>query len=297
MKRFVPASLFVFILLISGCSEQRSFEPADRNFAMEMVKAQCEIVPRHSGTPGAEKTAEWIRDIASSMHNVKVRIDSFSDDTPAGKMTFRNVIAEFPGKGKPIIIGAHYDAKKLTLTPDFQAANDGGSGVAVLLSVMKTVASQKKPFPFPIHFIFFDGEECQIDYSGNDGLHGSKKAAKDYTGKARAMILADMVGDDDWNISIPENCSPELKKIVLQAAAELNLCDSVKQGSMQVLDDHLPFFEAGIPAVNLIDFDYGPGNAYWHTGEDKLDKINPESLGKTADLILKILAIMEKTSF
>ena len=88
MKRFVPASFFVFILLISGCSEQRSFEPADRNFAMEMVKAQCEIVPRHSGTPGAEKTAEWIRDIASSMHNVKVRIDSFSDEIEINSIFF-----------------------------------------------------------------------------------------------------------------------------------------------------------------------------------------------------------------
>ena len=66
---------------------------------------------------------------------------------------------------------------------------------------------------------------------------------------------------------------------------------------MHVLDDHVPFFKAGIPAVNLIDFEYGPGNAYWHTTEDKLDKIDPESLGKTADLILKILAIMEKISF
>ena len=297
MKRFLSALFFGCILIFSGCSKPREFVPSDRDFAMKMVRSQCEIVPRHSGTTGAKKTAEWIRNTAQSMPGITAWIDSFADDTPAGRMTFRNVVAELPGKGKPIIIGAHYDAKKLTLSPDFQAANDGASGVAVLLSVMKTIASQKKPFPFPIHFIFFDGEECQIDYSENDGLHGSKKAAKDYTGKARAMILADMVGDDNWNLSIPENCSPELKKIVLQAAAELKLSDSVKQGSMHVLDDHVPFFKAGIPAVNLIDFEYGPGNAYWHTTEDKLDKIDPESLGKTADLILKILAIMEKISF
>lgn len=298
MKRLIPA--FCLALFLTACSkpEQRSFPNADRSFAMEMVRKQCEIVPRHSGTPGAEKTADFIFNTAKSMNGVSARIDAFTEDTSTGKITFRNVIAELPGEGKgaPVILGAHYDAKKLELTPDFQAANDGGSGVAVLLTVMKTLSSLEKPLPFPVHFIFFDGEECQFDYTETDGLHGSRKAAKDYKGKARSMILADMVGDKDWNIILPENCDQALKKIVLNAAAELNLQDQVKDGSMQVLDDHVPFANAGIPSVNLIDFEYGPDNIYWHTEEDKIDKIDPESLGKTADLILKILAIMEKTS-
>lgn len=299
MKRFFPASLIILSLIFSGCSEQRNFPPADRKFAFSILEKQCRIVPRHSGTAGAEQTAKLLLECAGSMKNIVARIDTFTDDTPAGKMTFRNVIAELPGKGKgkPVVLGAHYDAKKLTLTPDFQAANDGGSGVAVLFAVMKTLDRLEKPLPFPVHFIFFDGEECQIEYGEKDGLHGSKKAAEDYAGKARAMILADMVGDDDWNISLPANCSPELKKIVLRAAAELGLNDSVKAGTMQILDDHVPFLEAGIPAVNLIDFEYGPDNAYWHTAYDKIENVNPESLGKTADLILKILAIMEKISF
>ena len=297
MKRLIPG--IIFSLFLVGCAEpeQRSFAPADRNFAMDMVRKQCAIVPRHSGSPGAVKTAEFILKTARSMKGVSARIDTFTEDTPTGKMTFRNVIVELPGKGKPVIIGAQYDAKKLSLVPDFQAANDGGSGVAVLLTVMKTLTSLEKPLPFPVHFIFFDGEECQEEYGPGDGLHGSRKAAKDYAGKARAMILADMVGDDNWHISVPENCSPELKKIVFQAAKELNLQNHVEQSSMQVLDDHVPFFDAGIPAVNLIDFDYGPDNAYWHTAYDTIDKIDPESLGKTADLILKILAVMEKISF
>ena len=250
-------------------------------------------MPRHSGSPGAEKTADFILKTAQSMGGT-ARIDTFTDSTPTGKMTFRNVIVELPGKGKPVIIGAHYDAKKLSLSSDFQAANDGGSGAAVLLTVMKTLATQKEKLLFPVHFLFFDGEECQVEYGENDGLHGSKKAAKDYAGTARAMILADMVGDQDWKITLPENCSPELKKTVLQAAADLNLQDSVKAGSMKILDDHVPFLKAGIPAVDLIDFEYGPDNVYWHTPYDTIDKIDPESLGKTADLILRILAIMEQ---
>lgn len=282
------------LLVLAGCSsEPRSFEPADRAFAMEMVKKQVQIIPRHSGTPGAEKTAELILKTARSMPGINAEIDSFTDQTPKGIMTFRNVIAKLPGKGKPVILAAHYDAKKLELSPDFQAANDGGSGVAVLLTVMKTLTSQEKQLPFPVHFIFFDGEECQLSYGPADGLHGSRKAAKDYAGKARAMILADMVGDQDWAISLPANGSPELKKIVLQAAADLNLQHVVREGKIEVLDDHVPFLEAGIPAVDLIDFEYGPGNVYWHTPHDTIDKIDPESLGKTADLILRILALME----
>ncbi len=282
------------LLILAGCSsEPRSFEPADRAFAMEMVKKQVQIIPRHSGTPGAEKTAELILKTARSMPGINAEIDSFTDQTPKGIMTFRNVIAKLPGKGKPVILAAHYDAKKLELSPDFQAANDGGSGVAVLLTVMKTLASQEKQLPFPVHFIFFDGEECQLSYGPADGLHGSRKAAKDYAGKARAMILADMVGDQDWAISLPANGSPQLKKIVLQAAADLNLQHVVREGKIEVLDDHVPFLEAGIPAVDLIDFEYGPGNVYWHTPYDTIDKIDPESLGKTADLILRILALME----
>ncbi len=292
MKRMTPviAALFLF----TGCSpEPRSFEPADRSFAMNAVREQCKIVPRHSGTAGAEKTAEWIRKTASGIPGVKVRIDQFSDQTPVGNMTFRNVIAELPGRGKPVILTAHYDAKKLELSAEFQAANDGGSGVAVLLTVMKSLALLEKPLPFPVHFIFFDGEECMVNYTPNDGLHGSRKAAKEYAGKARAMILADMVGDQNWRISLPVNTSPELKTIVLQAAEDLRLQDVVKAGTLEVLDDHVPFLNEGIPAVDLIDFEYGPGNVFWHTPHDTIDKIDPESLGKTADLILRILALME----
>ena len=117
MKRMTPviAALFLF----TGCSsEPRSFEPADRSFAMNAVREQCKIVPRHSGTAGAEKTAEWIRKTASGIPGVKVRIDQFSDQTPVGNMTFRNVIAELPGRGKPVILAAHYDAKKLELSAE-----------------------------------------------------------------------------------------------------------------------------------------------------------------------------------
>lgn len=289
-RRILSAGL---ILLVSaGCSERKPFPPADPDFAKELVFRQCAIVPRHSGTPGAERTARLIADTAAAMPGVKVRIDAFTESVPGGKITFRNVIAELPGRsGKPVILGAHYDAKKLELTDSFPAANDGASGVAVLLAVMKVLASEKS-LPFPVHFIFFDGEECLVSYGPDDGLHGSRRAAKQYAGKASCMILADMVGDLDWKLVLPANCSPELAKTVLTAAAQMNLQDSVIQGNTVVLDDHVPFLDAGIPSVDLIDFEYGPGNVYWHTPGDTPDKVSRESLGKTADLILRILFLL-----
>ena len=285
----------LFFLFLSGCKDPCNIPAADRSYAMDCVRKQCEIVPRYVGSEGAGKTAVLIKDLVKKISpDIPVEIDSFQDKISGEPVILRNVCATIQGKNnsKPVILAAHYDTKKLELSPDFQGANDGGSGVAVLLAVMKVLAEQKITFSFPIHFLFFDGEECRLSYSREDGLHGSRKAAKDYRGRARAMILADMVGDSDWHISIPENSDPELKKRALQAAADLNMKDFVTAGELTVLDDHVPFLEAGIPAIDLIDFEYGPGNVFWHTPSDTVDQIDPESLGKTADLILRILTLL-----
>ena len=304
MKQWNFISVFILIFFVSGCREQKPFPPADRAYAMEILQRQCRIIPRYSGTPGAKQTAELILKEASKIKpvngkNLRCSIVEFQENTSTGPMVFRNVRVVVPGKSekKPVILGAHYDAKKLDLTPDFQAANDGGSGVAVLFAVMKALSEREEPLPFSVHFLFFDGEECQLDYGPTDGLHGSKRAAKDYTsepsvseiGKPRTMILADMVGDQDWKISLPQNSTEFLKQTVLKSAEKLHLSDSVFRGDLTILDDHVPFLDAGIPAIDLIDFEYGPDNIYWHTAADTMDKIDPESLGKTADLILQIL--------
>lgn len=299
---------FFLICCLCGCGKQHDIPKADPVYAMEMLRKQCLIVPRHSGTPGAKETAKLLLQEASRIPTFKGRenlcfMREFQEDTPTGPMIFRNVIAVVPGKSKnnPLIIGAHYDAKKLELTPDFQGANDGGSGTAVLLAVMKSLSAWEDQLPFPVCFVFFDGEECQMEYGKQDGLHGSRRTVQDFQeksqlsemGKPKAMILADMVGDQDWKISLPVNSSEKLKKIVLKAAEILQLSDCVSEGNLNILDDHVPFLEAGIPAVDLIDFEYGPDNIYWHTSEDTIDKISPESLAKTADLILHTLLLLK----
>ena len=110
MKRLLPVFCCVVFLLSGACSptKKRVFPNSDRIFAMEMVRKQCEIVPRHSGSAGAERTADLILKTARSMPGITAETDSFEEDTPSGKIVFRNVIAKLPGKGKgtPVILGA-----------------------------------------------------------------------------------------------------------------------------------------------------------------------------------------------
>ena len=124
-------------------------------------------------------------------------------------------------------------------------------------------------------------------------LHGSKSYALELVqrgevGKCKAMILADMIGDKDLHIAIPANGSDALKDRVIQIAQKNNWGAHFSKGSMQVIDDHVPFVELGIPAIDLIDFDYGPGNSYWHTEKDTFDKLSPRSFQIVGELMLQL---------
>lgn len=146
-------------------------------------------------------------------------------------------------------------------------------------------------------FAFFDGEECKKQYGPKDGLHGSCRLADKLVrqGKVRtvkAFILLDMVGDKDLSVTIPFNSSHVLASFVLDSAREENARDkfSLFQGNM--VDDHVPFLKAGIPAIDIIDFEFGskPGlNDYWHTPEDTLDKLSADSLQTIGRVVLRML--------
>jgi len=151
-------------------------------------------------------------------------------------------------------------------------------------------------------------------YGRHDGLHGSRRLAKllqegdpdvsprwrqrPLTGKpdVRAVLVLDMVGDRDLQITIPRNCDPRLRKLALQCARDEGVRLNFSLLLTGVTDDHVPFLEAGMPAVDLIDFHYGsaPGqNDYWHTPQDTLDKLSPNSLqivGRVAIRMINELA-------
>ena len=130
------------------------------------------------------------------------------------------------------------------------------------------------------------------NYDDRDGLHGSKNLARKLKKERRivdAVIIIDMIGDKDLQLTIPSNSDPKLR-FFLQKSAKKESCEFVPFG--YVLDDHVPFAEAGFPSIDLIDFYYGSApylNDYWHTSEDSLDKISAESLQKIGDVVLDMI--------
>ena len=228
-------------------------------------------------------------------------MDAWDGPTPLGRRSFRNVLARLPGTdSKPrILIAAHFDTKSLLASPEFAGANDSGSGVGLLLELLRVLAAAPDRTGPTLEFAFFDGEECQVDYGPSDGLHGSRRlaghiAAEKRAAQYRAMILLDMIGDRNLGLALPADTPPALLRLLRAVAERRGTADRIGLRTTVMLDDHVPFQELGIPAIDLIDFDYGPGNSWWHTNEDTLDKLSAPSLQITGDLVLGLLSELRR---
>ncbi len=285
------------LLIFSGCGKA-SFDGAK---AMAETESLVKIGPREAGGGGARRAAVLLESKLKAL-GLKTTIDTFSEDTPNGKMHFNNVLGRIPGKtNRLIVLASHFDTKS-GISKDFQGANDSGSSSGVLLELARVL---KKRGPFETEFLiaFFDGEECRKEYGPHDGLHGSRRLAQQIyeAGGARlveAVIVLDMIGDKNLNISIPRNSSRELVKELFFAAHELGVRPQFSLGPGSILDDHVPFLLAGMPAVDVIDFEYGsaPGlNDYWHTTNDTLDKLSVKSLQTVGDVVLKMVENMSNS--
>jgi hypothetical protein len=273
------------------------FEPKqfDGARAFTEVRDFLGVGPRVSGTEGAEKGALYLAERLKTI-GIEPDIDEFTEDTVGGPVTFRNVTGVIQGTGKGmIVLGSHYDTRS-GISDAFVGANDSGSSTGILIELARLISEGKKP-PRSVMFAFFDGEECKKQYGPNDGLHGScrlaDKLVRQGTASAvKAFILLDMVGDKDLSVTIPLNSSPVLASYVLDSSREEKARDkfSLFQGSM--VDDHVHFLKAGMPAIDIIDFEFGskPGlNDYWHSTEDTLDKLSAESLQTVGRVVLRTM--------
>jgi len=292
---FLLVAGLVCMGLCGGCKKQEQaieqepvavFDPSqlDGQAAMQQVTDLLDLGLRDSGTEGLRRAAEFIQDRLQQV-GVDAALDAFTEETSRGDIEFINVMGRLPGRGKGIIIlGSHYDTK-IGMPEGFEGANDSGSSSGLLIELARVMAEGPVVDP-EIWFVFFDGEECWRRYGKLDGLHGSKylaeKLVKDGREKeVQAVIILDMIGDRDLNVTIPRNSTPELIGRVFEAAKEQGGRSKFSLFGIEVGDDHMPFMEVGIPAIDLIDFHFGssPGrNNYWHTGEDTRDKISVESL-------------------
>lgn len=304
MSKLLTFVLMVVSVVVMGCNPSpTTSEPVvvidldalDDQRAFEYVSRFVAIRPRDAGTPGAAQAARWIHDaIEPFVDNVK--IDTFKDKSPMGEVDFHNVLATLPGTGpKTVILGSHFDTKS-GISETFQGANDSGSSTGLLIALARVLQSQPR-LPFSIVFAFFDGEECMREYGPRDGLHGSRHYARKLESAGQldfiqAVIVLDMIGDKDLTVTIPRNTTRVLTALAFKAAEAEGIRQRFGLARGGILDDHVPFYDRGVPTLNLIDFEHGsaPGlNDYWHTEQDSLDNISAESLQHVGRVTLRIL--------
>jgi glutaminyl-peptide cyclotransferase len=310
MQTLVLALLLVFV---NGCQEPSASvantnsattggnagnpeksEGIDANRAFAHVKKVVEFGPRPSGSEAIKKTQEYIKSELSS-YGLKIIEDKFEGTTPKGKIPMNNIIAELPGqKSEVVMISGHYDTK---LMPGFVGANDGGSSMAAVLETARVLAKTKPEYT--LWFVFFDGEEAVVEWVGNDNTYGSrhmvdKMKAEGTLSRIKALILYDMMGDKGLDIKRDGDSPAWLIDTIWNTAKTLGYSKNFLGNETFISDDHIPFREAGIAAIDLIDFNYGADNSYWHTNADNLDKVSGESIKIVCDVVLQSLPELYK---
>lgn len=260
--------------------------------AMEYVRQVVAFGPRPVGSPAHKKLEDYLR---AHLKADNLEEDAFTATTPAGQFPMRNFIAKFQGKQDGIIvISGHYDTLR---TPGFVGANDGGSSTGLPLALADYFRAHK-PEGYSVWLVWFDGEEAFRQWSDQDSTYGSRhlaeKWAKDGTiAKIKAFILLDMIGDADLNVDRDVNSTPWLLDLVQNAAGRLGYQSHFFRRTIGIEDDHLPFAKLGVPVADLIDFDYGFSNVFWHSNEDTIDKLSPQSLEIVGSVVVNAVPLLD----
>lgn len=264
--------------------------------AMQYVKEIVAFGPRPIGSSNHTKVEDYI---LAHLKNDAVENDTFTADTPEGKFPVHNIIAKFPGKKDGIIlIASHYDTNYPLRNTSYIGANDGGSSSALLLEFANQLRGKTRE-GYSIWLVWDDAEEAIKTWSDADSLYGIRHLEEKWEAdgtlkKVKALLLADMIGDADLNIEHDMNSTPWLESVVYEAASRLGYQSHFYARAMQVSDDHLPFVKRGVPSADLIDFDYGYNDVFWHTTQDTIDKLSPKSLEIVGDTMLETVSILDK---
>lgn len=305
-KATATISLVFFLAVPLGCHAQSNnvsgdsakSSNADKTTEFDAARAYdhaknlVALGPHPSGSEAIKKAQEYIENELKSF-GLKVSADTFSAETPRGTVPMKNIIAELRGE-KPgiVLIAGHYDTK---LQAGFVGANDGGSSTAAVLETAR-VLSKKKP-EYTLWFVLFDGEEAVVDWNamdGKDNTYGSRHLASKLKAdgtlnRVKALVLFDMIGDKDLDIKREGESTRWMVDAIWKTAHALGYQKHFLNSEQYISDDHLPFKDAGVPVVDLIDFNYGPQHSYWHTNLDTLDKVSGESMKIVGDVIIRAL--------
>jgi len=254
--------------------------------AYKHIVAQTDLGARPTGSEAGRKTGDYIiAQLKRSGWTVETQEFEYQG------VKARNIIGK-RGSGPIAMVGAHYDTRRQAdndpdpakHTQPVIGADDGASGVAVLLEMARTLKVDQTGRE--VWLTFFDAED-NGGLDGWDWIAGSTYMAQHLTVTPTAMILLDMIGDADQQLYWDHNSNAQLSQGLWQTAASLGFAQQfIPQYKWTMIDDHMPFAQRGIPAVDLIDFDY----PYWHTTQDTADKVSPQSLeriGKTVSTWLE----------
>jgi glutaminyl-peptide cyclotransferase len=265
--------------------------------ALEFTRRAVAFGPRPPGSAANHSEQAWIKSELSKLRGCQVIDDAFTGNTPQGPIPMKNIIGRFAGhSGRSVVITGHFDTK-LFPGRNFVGANDAGSSTGVLLELARTIAT--RTVTDDVYFVFYDGEEAFGEWSSTDGIHGSRHLAAKWSAdgtasRIKALVNVDMIGDKDLGIMQATNSSPQLLRLVWQIAREMGYGKYFLDSGYEIEDDHMPFVRLGVNALDLIDFEYGPANRYWHTDADTMDKLSPHSLEVVGNVLVELIRRLGK---
>jgi Zn-dependent M28 family amino/carboxypeptidase len=259
---------------------------------------------RWPGSPGHKKTEDLIRQVLQK-DGAHLEADDFTASTPRGPVAVHNLIGKFNVTADPkqpiFILAGHYDT---LFQPGFIGANDGASSAAILLAFADALAGQKPKMQ--IWLLWTDLEEAIQSFTGDDGLYGSRHYAKKLAAngtatRVRGFFLLDMIGDKDLGVARETGSARWLQDYISEAAKQLGYGQYFFHYESSIIDDHVPFIQAGIPAVDVVDAMFGrmgPGldgmGEFHHSNTDTMDKISAQSLEVVGRTILLTVELLDK---
>jgi glutaminyl-peptide cyclotransferase len=253
--------------------------PFSGTSALEYTRRLVELGPRPPGSPALRQAQEFIVKTLKGL-GWEVIDDPFLAQTPSGRVAMKNIIARKTGlSGRAVVVSGHYDTKKFPFR--FVGANDGGSSAGLLLEMARCLRDER--LRNDTLLVFFDGEEAFGEWSATDSLYGSRHLAQKWAAdrtldRVDALINVDMIGDRDLKIVEEMYSAESLRRLVWEVARELGYGAHFADEPQAIEDDHVPFLRRGVRALDLIDFEYGPNHAWWHTKDDTMDKLSARSL-------------------
>jgi len=294
--------LFLALGWLTACEPARPSRPFDGEAAYRAVETQVAFGPRVPGTPGHAAEAAWLDSLLQPLADTLI-VQRWTHITARGdSLPLVNFLARFnPAAGERILFLAHWDTRPVSDGPASRdsaapvpGANDGASGVALLLGV--AAALRRAPPSIGVDLLFVDGEDYGVFADERDVLIGSRHYAANMPSGALPMyaVLFDMVGDKDLQIYQEGNSltgAPEVVDLVWSVARDAGHGNLFIPAPRHTLtDDHISLQARGIRAIDVVDFDY----LYWHTPDDTPDKVSAHSLRAVGEVALALVARSER---